>query len=207
MILRSTRNNGLLATLFAGLISFSVGCIIVGGNGNGDGPNDCGSLLDNNYIGNDGFCYCEQNHAWCNPNDDLDLSCCEIDPMDPVDGTCGNNSYLADDGLCYCEQDYDWCSKTGLDCCPLDPKDPTDTGGAGTTGSGTTGAGTSAGPNCTPEEPPAGLVAVELGDLLLLEPMEIEQPVRPKPSAAAMVKVRATVEVLSIVGSLVTRGE
>ena len=125
MILRSTRNNGLLATLFAGLISFSVGCIIVGGNGNGDGPNDCGSLLDNNYIGNDGFCYCEQNHAWCNPNDDLDLSCCEIDPMDPVDGTCGNNSYLADDGLCYCEQDYDWCSNTGLDCCPLDPKDPT----------------------------------------------------------------------------------
>ncbi len=157
MILRSNRNNGLLATLFAGLVSFSVGCIIVGGNGNGDDPDECGSLLDNNYVGNDGFCYCDNGYSWCNPNDDFDLSCCEIDPKDPVGGVCGDNSYLADDGLCYCNQDYDWCSNTGLDCCPLDPKDPTETdGGGGTTqgGATSTGVGTSAGPNCNPEPPP-----------------------------------------------------
>ncbi|MCA9713678.1 MAG: hypothetical protein H6713_19455 [Myxococcales bacterium] len=160
MLLRSIRNNGLLITVFAGFTSLAFGCIINGGGDtSGDGPNQCGeSLLDHNYVGQDGLCYCDSGYTWCNPNNDADLTCCEAVGNTPNGGNCGNNSSLAGDGLCYCDQGYDWCSNTGLDCCPLDPKQPTETDAesVGGTTAGTTGSGTSAGPDCNPEPPPDG---------------------------------------------------
>jgi hypothetical protein len=82
-----------------------------------------------------GGCECEEDYAWCAPDDPLDHRCCALEPC-----ASGSENHL-DDGVCVCNVGFVWCQPDGeatLQCCPFGASN--DSGSSGTSDTGDTGA-------------------------------------------------------------------
>ena len=116
-----------LVCLLGGALGFVLGCSIVAEPTLE--PCEHGA---NNYIDSAGMCQCRAGYERCDPDDPMNLDCCESGGTG-TDGTgtetgfeqflpceSGMNNQLDENGDCQCQVGYEWCDPSNpedLNCC------------------------------------------------------------------------------------------
>ncbi len=129
MSLRQSNFKLRLALLLGAATGLAAGCVVSFGPGN---PSECGGTFSNSEPQDDGTCACDAGYDWCNPGDENDFECCELDSC-----VSGSNNHVEGDS-CACDAGYEWCDPSdasNLDCCEI-PGGETGEAGEATSGDG-----------------------------------------------------------------------
>lgn len=76
----------------------------------------CADPGTNSIVAEDGSCFCEATHVWCDASNPNDFTCCVAACADP-----GTNSEFLQNGMCECLEGFVWCSDDPDDftCCAV----------------------------------------------------------------------------------------